>query len=144
MIEQLREQLKEASLKNDEVRVGVLRMLIAALEYKKSQILAELSEAEILAVIKSEVKKRFEAMEVYKKAGAEDRYEAEKAEKLILEEFLPAQASEEEIKAKVIELKTELGGEVNKGQLIGRVIASLGKENVDGTMVARVVNEELE
>jgi uncharacterized protein YqeY len=138
LVDTVRVKMQEATKSGDSVRAQTLKMLMAALEYKRGQKMADFNEADELSVIRSEAKKRQEAVEIYTQAGAPDRAESEAAELKILEEFLPAQASEEDIRKVVEELKDKAPG---KGQLIGMVIGRMGKDKVDGTVVAKIVNE---
>ena len=139
ILETVRGQLKDALKKQDEVVLRTLRALLAALEYKRTQKNADLEAEEEIAVVKNEVKKRQEAIEIYTKYQKSDRVNAEAAELEVLQTFLPQQASETEIKAAIDKVKSQLGEGANRGQLIGQVIAKLGKGAVDGNTVARLV-----
>lgn len=130
--------MQEATKGGESLRAQTLKMLMAALEYKRGQKMADFSEADELGVIRSEAKKRLEAVEIYTKAGAVDRAEIEAKELKILEEFLPKQASEEDVRRVVEGLRDSVP---SKGQLIGMVIGKMGKDKVDGTLVARIVNQ---
>lgn len=141
LIDQVKQDLQDATRAQEAVRVGVLRLLKTALDYKKSQVLRDLTSEEEIAVLKSEVKKRQEAIEIYTKAGAMDRVKTETGELEILQKYLPAQKGEDEVRQVVQEIVATLGAGANRGQVIGQVISRLGKENVDGSVVARVVNE---
>lgn len=134
--------MQSALRSKDEVRLRTLRALFSALEYKRMQLNADLSNEDEIAVVKSEVKKRQEASEIYRKANATAKAEAEEAEHKILLEFLPAQVSEEDIKAAIMAVKQELGEGTDRGQLIGRVIAKFTKGTVDGGLVARLVAQQ--
>src|SRR5688500_18640440 len=104
LIDQVRSDLNEASKKRDTSTMQALRLLLSALEYKKMQKLADLTPEEEIAVIKSEVKKRQEAMEIYQKANDETRANAEKVELEVLSKYMPKQASEEEVRGVVREV----------------------------------------
>lgn len=141
IIETVRQTLTQALKNRDEVMVSTLRLLISALEYKRMQKNADLTAEDEIAIVKSEVKKRQEAAAIFRQHNETARAVAEEAELKILETFLPAQMGEKEILAAIEEIKAKLGAETNRGQLIGMVIAKLGRENVDGTLVARMVNQ---
>ncbi len=141
LVDQVRIQMQTAMKAGDILRAQTLKMLMSALEYKRGQKLADFSAEDELTVIRAEAKKRQEAVEIYTKAGALDRAKSEGVELTILNEFLPAQASEDDIRKVVEELKDKAPG---KGQLIGMVIGKMGKDKVDGTLVAKVVNEVLQ
>jgi uncharacterized protein YqeY len=137
----LREKMGQAAKEGNSVKVGTLRLLLSSLEYKKMQKLADLSTEEEIAVVKSEVKKRQEAIEIYKRVNEIKRAEDEAAELQVLMEFLPSQMGEEEVKKVVEEVKEQLGSDANKGQVIGMVMGKIGKENVDGSVVSKIVNQ---
>ena len=82
------QKIAEAMKAKDEIRLSTLRMLSSALNYEFIAKQHKLSEEEEIAVVRKEVKKRTDAIEAYKKAGATDRAEKEEAEKKILEESL--------------------------------------------------------
>lgn len=142
LTEQVREQLTDALKKQADVEVGTLRLLISALEYKRMQKNADLTSEEEIAVVKSEVKKRQEAAGIYREHNEPARAAAEEAELVILEKFMPVQIGEQEVRETIRTLRVELGADADKGQLIGKVIAKLGKGAVDGSLVARLVNEK--
>ncbi len=141
LTEEIRVQIGQAAKERDSMRVSTLRLLLSALEYKRMQKLADLVPEEEITVIKSEVKKRQEAIEIYEKAGEVERAAVEKGELAILRDFLPEQMGEEEVRKVVMEVKKSLGEGVNRGQVVGIVISKIGKEKVDGGLVARIVNE---
>lgn len=143
---QVREDLAVATKGGDKVTMGAARLLLSALEYKRMQspnaaAMEGISDEEELAVVKTEVKKRQEAMDIYAKVGEAQRLEQEKSELDYMSKFLPEQVSEEEVKKVAERLAAELGEGVNKGILIGKVIAEIGKDKVDGSMVAKIVNQ---
>ncbi len=141
LIDQVKQDLQNAIKARDQDRVAVLRLLKTALDYKKSQTLKDLTAEEEIAVVKSEIKKRQEAIEIYDKAGETGRAGSERQELEVLRDYLPAQKSEAEVRQTVSEIVSTLGAQANRGQVIGGVIAKLGKENVDGSLVAKIVGE---
>ncbi|MBI2053242.1 MAG: GatB/YqeY domain-containing protein [Candidatus Sungbacteria bacterium] len=97
------ENAARAAMKSqDAVLVGTLRMALAAiknreLEKRAKSGAAELTEEETMAVVKSEVKKRKDSVMEFEKASRQDLADKEKAELAILEKYLPAEISDEEI-----------------------------------------------
>jgi len=92
--------LKQAMKNHDELRVSTLRMLLAAVQNKEISLTKKgegLSDDEFLHVMRSEVKKRTEAAEGFEKGGRAELSEKEKKEAKILEAYLPAELSEEEL-----------------------------------------------
>lgn len=148
MQEQIRAQLKEAMLAKDSVRVGVLRGLIAAmtneLVAKGMKPTEALSDQDVLAVIKRQVKQRKDSIALFVQGGREDLAESEKAELALLEVYLPTLMSRDEIK-KVVEAKIAEQGKVDKaksGMFVGSIMKEL-KDKADGTDVKAVVDELL-
>ncbi|MEK7497492.1 MAG: GatB/YqeY domain-containing protein [Patescibacteria group bacterium] len=140
----IQRQIFEAMRAKDEVRLSTLKMLSSALNYDKIAKQHDLSEEEELVIVRSEAKKRRDASESYKKAGADARAEGEEAELAILEEYLPAQVSDEELAKIVDEILSETG--VNDisgmGRAIGAVMAR-AKGQADGGRVAQMVKAKL-
>ncbi len=137
------EKLKEAMKAKDEVRVRTLRLLNAALlELEKSG--KEVTEAQELQAVLSSIKKRREAIEQYRKAGRQDLAAQEEAELKVLEEFLPEQLSEEEIRAEVAKIIEAVGAEGMKD--FGRVMQAAMKVlrgKAEGRQVQQIVRELL-
>mgnify|MGYP001587765197 FL=1 len=146
----LMKQIGDAMKAHDAVRVSTLRGLSSELKNAKINIYdpnvteqRELTEIEEIAVIRKEAKKRKEAIEMYTKAGAEDRAGNEKQELAILQEFLPAEVTEEQI----IQLVNESIKSINPAgiQDMGKVIADVKAKNegIDGAVVANLVRAKL-
>lgn len=149
MQETLRTDLKEAMKAGDAVRKTTLRGLLSActLELTSTNRTPQdtLSDEEILAVIRREVKKRKDAAEQYRAGGRPELAESEENELHILEAYLPHMMSREEIEPLVKE-KIALLGVVDKssaGKLIGAVMADL-KGKAEGGDVKAVVEMFLE
>ncbi len=146
----LMKMIGDAMKAHDSVRVSTLRGLSAELKNAKinkhdpnAEVQAELTEAEEIAVIRKEAKKRKEAIEMYTKANAFEQAENEKAELAILSEFLPAEVTEEEVNRLIDESISTLG--VASVSDMGKVIADVKSKNsgVDGAMVANLVRSKL-
>lgn len=143
--QQVKSQIKEAMLKKEAVRLSVVRGLVAAfvneLIAKGRKPNGELADEEALSVIKRSVKQRKDSIEQFQKGGRGDLVEEETAELKILETYLPAVVSREEIK-KVAEVKKVALGitdESKIGMLIGAVMKEL-KGKADGADVKAVID----
>lgn len=148
MLEQKIEQdIKTALLAGDAQRVSVLRGLKSALlneKVAKGKRDSGLSDDEVLAILGKEAKKRQESADLYKQGDDETRQQAELAEKRIIEAYLPAQLSEEEV-AKLVDAAiatTGAQGPKAMGQVIGRVKQQAGA-SADGALIARLAKEKL-
>jgi len=129
-----------------EPALGVLRMLRSAFMYKAIEMQKKvLEEAEALSVIKSEIKKRQDSIEAYTQGNRIDLADKEKAEIEVLQKYLPAQLSVEEVKKKAAEIITTLGEDEknNFGLAMKKVMAELGA-SADGKVVSGVIKELLQ
>lgn len=144
--EQINADLKQAMLARDSALVEVLRGVKSAFQYfaVESGPDTELSEEQILSVLKKESKKRSEAANLYEKAGDSTRQEKELYEKDVIQKYLPEELSEEEVLKLVEAAISEIGSieQKNMGQVIGKVKQASGGL-ADGAVIARLVKERL-
>lgn len=143
---QIEQDLKQALLGGDKARAEVLRGLKSAILYEEvAQKVRDtgLSDEQMLQVIAREAKKRTESADLYEKAGAMDRAEAERAERKVLEVYLPAQLSDAELAAFVDEAMAQLGEGAHMGQVIGAVKQKVGQQ-ADGGRIAAAVKQKLQ
>lgn len=139
----LQAKIGESMKAHDEVRVSTLRLLSSAFNYEKIAKQHELTEEEELAVIRKEVKQRRDSIEAYDKAGRSDLSEKEKAELVILQEFLPPEMNDADLSKLVEEAMAAVKptGMADMGKVIGFV---KGKApNADGGKIAQIVREKL-
>jgi len=139
----LQAKIGESMKAHDEIRTSTLRLLLSALNYEQIAKQHELTDEEELVVIRREAKKRKEAVEMYKNAGADDRAAKEEAEFGILSEYLPPEMSDGDLVKLVEEAVAEIkpAGMADMGKVIGFV---KGKApNADGGKVAQLVRERL-
>lgn len=145
---QVKDEIVAAMKAKDSVKVNTLRGLSAAftneLVATKRKPDEELPDEEALNVIRREVKKRKEAAEAFEKGGRADAAEQERQEQALLEAYLPAQMSEEEVQKVVDAKKAELGVSEKKdmGRLMGAVMQEL-KGKTDGGVVKAAVDNAL-
>lgn len=141
--DQINKQIAEALKQHDEIRLSTLRLLSSALNYEFIEKQRELTEEDELLVVKREIKRRKEAIDAYSKAGEKDRAEIEQKELAILEEFMPQQASQEEVESFVDQAIEKIGNSPSNFGLIMKEIMSKLGSRVDGALVARLVKEKL-
>jgi len=144
---QIENDTKAALLGGDRFRADVLRGLKAVIlneEVAQNKRDEGLDDATIEQLIAKEVKKRLDSVQQYTDAGRPELAEVEQNEAKVLEEYLPEQLSEDEIKKVVAETITALGvsGPQAMGQVIGAVKGKLGN-TADGGTIARLVKEAL-
>ena len=139
--------LKEAMRARDATRLGVLRMLKSALKYaaiEKSSAEGELDEAEATQVIRKQVKQRQDSIESFEKGGRPELAEKEKSELAVLNAYLPAAISAEELSRVDRETIAEVGA-TTKAQM-GAVMKALGPKvagRADGKTLSQEVQRQL-
>lgn len=123
----------------DRERAGALRMIVDALQKD-----AKLGDGDEVAVLQRERKKRLEAVEAYREAGRAEQAEAERFEAELIEGYLPAQLSDEELAALVDAAVAETGASEQKQ--MGQVMSALMPKvdgRADGKRVSAAVRERL-
>ncbi|MCP5079269.1 MAG: GatB/YqeY domain-containing protein [Psychromonas sp.] len=142
--DQLNNDLKTALKSGDRVKVATLRGLKSALKYAEIDAGSELDKDGLLAVISKQAKQRRDSITEFTKANRTDLVDQETLELAILEQYLPAQLSEDDVKAKVTVIIEELGvtNMRGMGQVMKASMAEL-KGKADGKIVSKVVKELL-
>lgn len=145
--EQLKDDLKKSMLAKDELRTSVLRMLLSAINYyeiQKGGAGYEATDEDVMQIIQQEAKKRKDAIEHFEAAGRYELVGKELKEQAILEEYLPEQMSEEEVKQLVDEAIKQTGAVSMKD--LGKVMRALmpsTRGKADGSLVSKLVKEKL-
>lgn len=139
--EQMLTDLKEAMQQKDKLRKDVITNLRSDLlaEEKNQQVKALDEDAE-LVIVKREMKKTKEALEMAEKANRPELVEKEKKKITIIEAYLPKQMTEDEIKELLISMNVDKGA--NKGQVMGQVMGKV-KNNAEGKTVSKAVEDYL-
>ena len=144
--EKLQTDLTASMRARDEVRSSTIRMILTAIKNEEvsGKEARDLSDAEVITVLSREAKKRREAAEAFEQAGAADRAANEKAEGVILAEYLPAQLSEVELKEMIAAAITESGatGPQQMG-LVMKLIQPKIAGRADGGPVSSLVKAAL-
>lgn len=144
--EQLVADYKDAMKNKDTVRKNTVNMVRAAIKQHEVDQRVELEDdADIVRIIKKQVKMRTDALADFAKAGRDDMVEGYKQEIEILKGYLPAEMSPEQIADKVKEIAAELGIEgdmKNMGTLMKAAMARL-KDAADGSAVNKAVRDFL-
>lgn len=147
LAQQIDSDLKDAMRARDTTKLGVLRMLKSALKYaaiEKSGAESELDEAEATQVIRKQVKQRQDSIESFEKGGRAELAEKEKGELAILNTYLPAAMSGEELSRLVKETIAEVGAS-SRAQM-GAVMKALGPKvagRADGKTLSQEVQRQL-
>lgn len=136
----------KSAMKNKEAdRLSTLRMVKATLMNKKIETGGELSDDETIKVLNTLVKQRRDSAEQYANAGRSELAEKETAEIAVIEDYLPAAASDEELSAAVRAAIDETGASSMKdmGAVMKASMAALEGKTVDGKAVSEKVKELL-
>lgn len=141
MRERIQQAMKDAMKSGDKRRLSTLRLVTAAIKDRdiagrvddKGQSTGKdrVEDPDILALLQKMIKQRRESVEIYTQGGRQELAEQETAEIAIIEEFLPAQMGEDEIRAAAKSVVADLGATGLKD--MGRVMAAL-KEKYTGQM----------
>ena len=127
------------------LRLSVLRMAKTALKHKQIEHGKALGDAEAVAVLRTLVKQRNDSVEQFRKGGREDLATKEEQEIKILEGYLPAATSDEEIDSAVAAAIAEAGATSVKdmGKVMKAAMAKLAGRNADGKRVSEKVRAKL-
>lgn len=145
MKERLAEDIKAALLKGDNEAVQSLRFIKNSLDGAEKQKGSELSEDEMVNLLRKEVKKREEAADLFEKGGNTASAEKERREVALIKNYLPPEMSEEEIRKKVesIIATQSIPREVSSmGRVIGLAVQELGA-GADKSAIAKIAGELL-
>ncbi|QHE85418.1 GatB/YqeY domain-containing protein [Hydrogenophaga sp. BPS33] len=125
--EQITEDMKTAMRAKDSERLGTIRLLTAAMKQKEVDERVELDDAMVVAIVDKLVKQRKDSIEAFSKADRQDLVDKEKAEMVVLQAYLPARLSAEEVATEVKAIVAELGakGPGDMGKVMGAVKARL-------------------
>ena len=145
LLERLQTEMVAAMKAKEEARLGALRMIKAALKKHEIDSMKPLDEATEMAVLNTLVKQRRESIDVFRKNGREDLAAKEEAELAIIEGYLPASASEEDIDRAISEAIAETGaaGPKGMGLVMKAVQARLAGKRVDNRAVSDKVKSRL-
>jgi uncharacterized protein YqeY len=144
LINRMETELKEAMLAHDNERRDALRLILASLRSAEKELQRPLSDDEELQVLQRERKRRVEAAEAFRSGDREEQAAKEEQELAVLEEFMPAPLSEEELEEIVDDVIAEVGA--TSLRQLGRVMADVMPQvagRADGSMVSQLVREKL-
>ena len=108
------EDMKAAMRAKDTERLGAIRMLTAAMKQKEVDERVELDDAMVVGIVDKLIKQRKDSIEAYQKAERQDLADKEAAEMAVLQAYLPARLSADEIKAAVATLVQALAAELGR------------------------------
>jgi uncharacterized protein len=137
--------MTEAMRNKDQLRLGVLRMMKTAIKNKEIEKMKPLDDGEAVAVLNTLVKQRKDSIDQFRKGGREELAQKEEAEIKIIEEYLPAAASEDDIRKAIEEAIQETGASSIKdmGKVMKATLGRLAGKSADGSRVSQLVKEKL-
>lgn len=142
-LNQIESDLKAAMLAKDQLAVDVLRGLKTRLQNERIAKAKDLTEDDIFALVRSEVKKRKEAAAAFQTGGRAEMSEKELKEAEVLEKYLPAQMSEAELSALIDAVIAENNFIASDfGKAMGALKAKVGSA-ADGSTLSRLLKERL-
>ena len=143
--EQITEDMKTAMRAKDSERLGTIRLLLAAIKQKEVDERVVVDDVMAVAIVDKLIKQRKDSIEAFEKAQRQDLADKEKSEMLVLQAYLPARMSSDEVtvevKAIVATLAAELGravGPGDMGKVMGAVKAQLAGKADMGQVSAAV------
>jgi uncharacterized protein len=138
------EDLKQAMKSGDTVKRDTLRMLLSSVKNAEGAKLDSLDEGEVLSVVSRDVKRHLESIDAFKKGNRADLVAKEEAELKILQSYMPAQLSRDEVVKAAKEAIGEVGaaGPGDKGKVMQQLMPKL-KGKADGKLINDVVTELL-
>jgi hypothetical protein len=145
LIDQVQKDMVVAMKSKAEARLSALRMIKAALMKLKVDSPKPIDEAAEMQLLKQLIKQRIDAAEMFRKGGRPEQADKEEAEKLLIESYLPAGASEAEVDAAIAEAMAETGATSIKqmGLVMKSVQARLQGKTVDGKSLSDKVKAKL-
>jgi uncharacterized protein YqeY len=146
LVAKVQHDLVQAMKDKEEVKLNVLRMLKSAIQIAQTEKSkdTELTDDDVLTLVRRLIKQRHEAADLYREHGAADRADSELAEAKILEAYQPAQLGDEELAKAVAEAAAAIGaqGPKDMGKLMGKVMGAV-KGKADGNRVKEQVQKYL-
>ncbi len=145
LVDRIQQDLTSAMKTKDELRLSVLRMVKTALKNKQVEKMAALEDAEAVQVLSTLIKQRRDSIEQFTQGGRADLAGKEQKEIAIIEQYLPARASDAEVDVAIAAAIAETGARSPKemGAVMKSVMARLKGQLVDGKVVSERVKAKL-
>ncbi|MBN9659415.1 MAG: GatB/YqeY domain-containing protein [Acidobacteria bacterium] len=145
LLDQLQKDMVTAMKAKEEARLSAIRMVKAALMKEKVDSMKELDEAAEMKVLNSLIKQRRDSADMYRKGGRPEQAEKEEVELRLIESYMPAGATEEEVDAAIAAAIAETGATTPKqmGQVMTAAKAKLAGKRVDGKVMSDKIRAKL-
>ncbi len=141
--QEIQNSINTALRAGNKVELSALRFVISQINYEEIAKQKELTDEEVVFLIQKEIKKRKEAVEMFKKGNRDDLVQSEEAQIAVIQKYLPQQLSEEELIKIIDETVASLPEEKNMGKIIGMVMAKV-KGKADGSVVSSLIRQKLQ
>lgn len=140
LLARLQGDLNVARKSQDKAGTLLLSTVLSEIKNKKIELRRDPVDADVIDVLRKSIKKRRESIEMYAKGGRQDLADKEQAEAAALEKYLPAQVSDDELRAAV---KAAIaGGATQIGAVMGKVLPQF-KGRAEGGVINAIAREEL-
>lgn len=140
LLDKLQADLNAARKSGDKARTLLLGTIIADVRNREIEVRRDLTDEDVIEVLRRGIKKRRESIEMYGKGGRTDLADKERAEVDMLSTYLPAAVSDDELRA-AVRAAIE-GGAKNIGAVMGRVMPQF-KGRAEGGAISAIAKEEL-
>ena len=140
LLARLQGDLNSARKSQDKAGTLLLGTVLSEIKNKKIELRRDPTDADVIDVLRKSIKKRRESVDLYKKGNRADLAEKESAEAAALEKYLPAQVSDEELRAAV--RAAIAGGATQIGAVMGKVLPQF-KGRAEGGTINAIAREEL-
>jgi uncharacterized protein YqeY len=145
LLEQIQKDMVTAMKAKDEARLSTVRMIKSALKKHEVDTMKPLDEATELQILNTLIKQRRESADMFRKGGREELAEKEEAELTMIEGYMPAAPTDEEVEAAISAAIAETGASTAKqiGQVMKAANAKLAGKRVDGKVLSDRVRAKL-
>ncbi len=141
---QIETDFLSAYKEHNKIKVSTLRMIKSSIKNAEINKGEELTDSDIISILKKELKQRKEAIEAFSNAGRAESAEKEKQEAEIISSYLPEQLSSQDLEKIAKETIDQLGAKnmSDMGKVVGKIIATCG-DKVDGRETSEIVRKLL-
>lgn len=140
LFSRMQDELNASRKAQDKAQTLLLSTIISDARNRKIELMRDLTDDDVIDVVRKAIKRRRESVEMYAKANREDLAAKERAEAAALEKFLPAAVGDDELRAAV---RTAIAaGAKNIGAVMGKVLPQF-RGRADGSVINRIAKEEL-
>ncbi len=142
--ERVEKEMKEAAKARDVIKLSTLRMVRAAVHNRRIDLQKDLEDKDVLQVLSSMAKQRKDSIDQYRRGGRTDLVDREEAELAIIKSYLPREMSEQDIRAEVDRVVSELGatGPGDMGAVMKALMPAVAGK-ADGKVVSDMVKAVL-